>query len=114
MYEQRNEVPLSRTQFVWRLMRHLGVSLGIVGSVLLIGIWGYEHFEGLPLDDAFLNAAMILGGMGPVYTTFHHDGKVFAGIYALVSGLVFVAVISIILTPVVHRILHRFHWNVQD
>ena len=114
MYEPRNAAPLSPSQFAWRLARHLGVSVGIVGAVLLIGIWGYEHFEGLPSADAFLNAAMILGGMGPVYTTFHHNGKIFAGVYALLSGLVFVAVVSIMITPVVHRILHRFHWSVED
>jgi hypothetical protein len=114
MYEQRSAAPLSRSQFAWRLARHLGVSAGIVGAVLLIGIWGYEHYEGLHSADAFLNAAMILGGMGPIYTRFHDAGKIFAGVYALLSGLVFVAVVSIMITPVVHRILHRFHWSVED
>jgi hypothetical protein len=52
--------------------------------------------------------------MGPIYTRFHDAGKIFAGVYALLSGLVFVAVVSIMITPVVHRILHRFHWSVED
>jgi hypothetical protein len=110
MYEHRTMPPISRGQFAWRLIKHLLVSASVVAVFLFVGIWGYEHFEGLAGRDAFLNAAMILGGMGPIHTNFSPDGKIFAGLYALVSGLVFIAVISIMLTPVVHRVLHRYHW----
>lgn len=62
--------------------------------------------------DAFLNASMILGGMGPVKTQgLSEAGKVFAGLYALYSGLVFIAVMGLMLAPVIHRVLHRFHWS---
>ena len=77
-----------------------------------IGMFGYAYFEHLPLLDAFLNSAMLLGGMGPVKTEGLSDGgKVFAGFYALYAGLVFIAVTSIMLAPVVHRVLHQFHWS---
>ena len=68
-------------------------------------------FEGLPWRDAFLNSAMLLGGMGPVNAPVTDGGKVFAGIYALYAGLLFIFVLALLLAPVVHRILHRFHWE---
>jgi hypothetical protein len=74
---------------------------------------GYEHYEHMPWLDAFLNSAMLLGGMGPVKTDLSEPGKFFAGVYALYAGLVFIAVMSIILVPVIHRVLHRFHWAEQ-
>ncbi len=74
-----------------------------------IGMVGYRGFEGLGWLDAFLNASMILGGMGPVDTVKSNGGKFFAGMYALYSGLVFLVVAGLLLAPVVHRILHRFH-----
>ena len=72
---------------------------------------GYMHYERLVWRDAFLNAAMLLGGMGPVDRPVTDGGKVFAGAYALYAGLLFLFVLAIILAPVVHRILHRFHWD---
>ena len=80
---------------------------------LMVGMVGYEHFERLPWRDAFLNAAMLLGGMGPVDAPRPDGGKVFAGLYALYAGLVFLVTVALVLTPIVHRILHRFHWE-QD
>ena len=82
----------------------------VVGS-LLIGMAGYEYFESLAWRDAFLNAAMLLGGMGPVESPQTSGGKVFAGLYALYAGLVFLIVAGIIFAPVVHRLMHRFHWD---
>jgi len=72
-------------------------------------MWGYMHFERLRLLDAFLNAAMLLGGMGPIEQPQTDGGKLFAGIYALYAGLVVLAVAGIILAPMMHRFLHRFH-----
>jgi hypothetical protein len=106
--------PISRTRFLWRLAKHGLLSLILVTVVLWSGIAGYQHYEHLSARDAFLNAAMLLGGMGPVYTNFSSGGKVFAGFYAMFCGLLFIAVIGIIATPVVHRMLHRFHWEEDD
>ena len=73
---------------------------------------GYGYFEGMNLVDAFFNASMLLGGMGPVKTTgMSYAGKMFAGLYALYSGLLFIALMSLMMAPVVHRILHHFHWS---
>lgn len=82
----------------------------MVGS-LVIGMAGYQYFEALGWRDAFLNAAMLLGGMGPVETPRTSSGKLFAGLYALYAGLVFLIVAGILFAPVVHRLLHRFHWD---
>ncbi|MEP7325310.1 MAG: hypothetical protein ABI836_05110, partial [Gemmatimonadota bacterium] len=70
-----------------------------------------EKFESLPWRDAFENAAMLLGGMGPVNTPTTNEGKLFAGFYALYAGLVFLVVAAILLTPMVHRIMHKLHWE---
>jgi hypothetical protein len=75
---------------------------------------GYEYYERLGTRDAFLNAAMILGGMGPVKTDLSEDGKLFAGIYALYSGLVFVVAAGVLVAPLLHRLLHSFHYDLDD
>ena len=72
---------------------------------------GYVEFEDLHWVDAFLNAAMLLGGMGPVHLPLTEAGKLFAGFYALYAGLVLIVVAAILISPVVHRVLHRFHWE---
>jgi len=77
-------------------------------------MWGYRHFEHLAWLDAFLNAAMLLGGMGPVETPVTRGGKLFAGLYALYAGLILLVSVGIMLTPVFHRFLHRFHLEEQD
>jgi hypothetical protein len=76
-----------------------------------IGMVGYAYFEHLPWLDAFLNSAMLLGGMGPVDAPRTSGGKLFAGLYALYAGLVFIAAAALMFTPILHRLLHRFHWN---
>ncbi len=72
-------------------------------------MWGYWYFESLNWLDAFLNAAMLLGGMGPVESPQTPGGKLFAGIYAIYAGMVLLVTAGIFFTPVVHRFLHRFH-----
>ena len=81
----------------------------VIAVSLGIGMIGYHVFEKLPWIDAFLNAAMILSGMGPVATLQTDAGKIFAGCYALFSGLALIAILGIIFAPVVHRFLHKFH-----
>jgi len=93
------------------MLAHSAISVGILGVSLLVGIWGYTHYEHLPWRDAFLNAAMLLGGMGPVKTDLSEAGKVFAGIYALYAGLVVIAVAGLLLGPGVHRLMHNVHWD---
>lgn len=112
IYEPRHVPPIPFTGFAVRLLAHASVALSLIAFSLMVGMWGYRSFEGMSWLDAFFNAAMLLGGMGPVKTQDMSDaGKLFAGLYALYSGLVFIAVMSLMLAPVVHRILHRFHWS---
>jgi hypothetical protein len=111
VYEHRRMRPLSRRRFLGRLAAHVAVAAVLAGLSLLGGMWGYEHYEGLRWRDAFLNAAMLLGGMGPVREPLTDGGKVFAGCYALYAGLVFLVVAGLLMAPVVHRLLHKFHWE---
>ena len=97
-----------------RLLTHLLFALVLLVGSLSIGMLGYMLFEKLPLVDAFLNSSMLLGGMGPVNLPQTTEGKLFAGFYALYAGLVFIVTGALILTPVLHRILHRFHWDKKD
>lgn len=99
---------------MFRLLRSGVVALALVAVSLGIGMFGYHAFEGLNWLDAFLNASMLLGGMGPVNTPVTFGGKLFAGLYALYCGLVVVLVAGIILAPVAHRILHRFHMESRE
>jgi hypothetical protein len=110
-YESRRDRPIPRRHFARRLAAHGAVSAAIVTASLVGGMAGYEYFEGLAWRDAFLNAAMLLGGMGPVDMPRSPGGKLFAGAYALYAGLVFLVAIAILMAPVVHRFLHRFHWD---
>ncbi|HSE45915.1 MAG TPA: hypothetical protein VLB12_14400 [Gemmatimonadales bacterium] len=114
MYEHRSHRVASAHRFALRLLLNLLVASLIIGLSLLGGIWGYEHFEGLRLREAFLNSAMLLGGMGPVKTDLSPGGEVFAGFYALYSGLVFIVTAGVLLAPVVHRLLHTVHCDLED
>jgi hypothetical protein len=109
MYEHRRERLLPRRAFLRRVALHLAAAGFVVVGSLFGGMAGYVHWEGLDWLDAFLNAAMLLGGMGPIWSPATVGGKLFAGLYALYSGLVFLVVAGIILAPLVHRVLHRFH-----
>ena len=78
---------------------------------VLLGMIGYRYLEDLAWRDAFLNCAMLLGGMGPVDMPKTDGGKLFAGLYALYAGLVFILVLGLIFAPMLHRLLHKFHWD---
>jgi hypothetical protein len=100
-----------RRLFWRRMLTHSAISLGILLVSLFVGIWGYEYYEHMSLRDAFLNAAMLLGGMGPVKTDLSDGGKVFAGFYALYAGLVVIALAGLLLGPGVHHLMHHVHWD---
>ncbi len=97
-----------------RLAQHFGAASLVVLGSLGAGMAGYAYFERLEWRDAFLNAAMLLGGMGPVERPTTPGGKLFAGFYALYAGLVFIVAVGIVGAPVVHRLLHQFHWEEDD
>jgi hypothetical protein len=109
MYEHRLDPLLPRPEFIRRMLRHAAAGLGVLLACLALGMAGYHHFEGMGLVDSFVNAAMILSGMGPVVELKTTGGKVFAGMYALFSGVAFLTTCGIVLAPVVHRGLHKFH-----
>lgn len=112
MYESRHKPPLPFRRFLLRLLLHAALAQVLVIISLGIGMWGYEYYEHMGWRDAFVNAAMLLGGMGPMKTEGLSDGgKVFAGLFALYAGLVLILVLGIMLTPVIHRALHVFHWT---
>ncbi len=108
-YEAMRQPVASRNRFVRRVAVSVLSALAIIGASLFAGMAGYAHLEGMSWLDAFLNAAMILSGMGPVEPLKTNAGKLFAGCYAIYSGLVVVLTSGIVLAPIAHRILHRFH-----
>ncbi len=109
MYEHHKTALLPFRLFLLRLLRSLFIGLSALFFSLGMGMCGYHFFEKMPWVDAFVNAAMILSGMGPVNPLYTFGGKVFAGCYALYSGLVFIIILGIILAPVLHRLYHQFH-----
>ncbi|HSI44581.1 MAG TPA: hypothetical protein VK950_00265 [Methylophilus sp.] len=113
MYESKTKTPIPHKLFIKRVALHTVIATGLLLLSLAIGMAGYMHYEQLAWRDAFLNSAMLMGGMGPVDAPKTDDGKVFAGLYALYAGLVFIVTVGLVLTPIVHRIMHRFHWQ-QD
>ncbi len=109
MYEHHTQPLLPIRQFVYRFLMHAAIAFAIVAFALGIGMSGYHYFDSLSWLDSFLNASMILGGMGPVDTIQTPAAKLFAGFYALFSGLVFIAFAGILVLPVAHRLLHKLH-----
>ena len=97
-----------------RLLWHFAAASVLLALSLWLGMAGYEYYEKLPWRDAFLNAAMLLGGMGPVNNPVTPAGKLFAGWYALYAGLIFLVSSTIMLAPVLHRMLHLFHCDERD
>ena len=111
MYESKTQAPLPRSGFATRIFFHVASAICLLLASLGIGMLGYATFEHLPWMDGFLNSAMLLGGMGPVNAPITSSGKLFAGLYALYAGLVFIVSAALVLTPVMHRLLHKFHWD---
>lgn len=111
MYESMHQAPLSRKEFAQRLLSHFLAALALLAGSLALGMLGYVAFEHLSWIDAFLNSSMLLGGMGPVNMPQSAAGKLFAGLYALYAGLVFIVTTALLFTPLLHRLLHRFHWD---
>lgn len=113
-FESKGDPLAPMSVYLWRILKSILLASVLVGVSLGIGILGYAHLEKLSWLDAFLNAAMILGGMGPVATLQTDAGKLFAGCYALYSGLVVVLATGIVLAPIAHRVLHRFNADDDD
>jgi hypothetical protein len=109
MFEHRKQPLLSRAKFLRRVGRHWLVAFGVLVFGLGIGVLGYHWLAHLSWIDSLLNASMILGGMGPVDQLKTDGAKIFASCYALFSGLAFIGIVSVLLAPFVHRMLHRFH-----
>ncbi len=111
LYEHRNEPPLPQGHFLRRLARHGFWGGLIVAASLAIGVAGYHWLAGFTWVDSLLNASMLLGGMGPVGDLPNDAAKIFASFFALYSGVVFLVLAGLLLAPVFHRVLHRFHWE---
>jgi hypothetical protein len=107
--EHRRQPLLSPKAFLLRQLSFLMAALLMVALSLMMGVWGYMHYAHFPLVDAFLNASMILGGMGPVGELPNEGAKWFASFYALYSGIALLGTVAVILAPVVHRMLHALH-----
>jgi len=114
MFESRSEPLAPRHVFLRRAVKFLGLAGWVIGAALAVGVLGYHFVAGFGWIDSLLNASMILGGMGPVGELPSAAAKIFASLYALFSGLVFISVIGIVLAPAAHRVLHRFHVNEDD
>ena len=114
MFEHHKEPLASQAEFTWRVVRYSLITAGIILFSLGIGILGYHYYESLSWIDSLLNASMILGGMGPVNPLRTNAGKVFASFYALYSGIILLASVGILATPIFHRFMHRFHLELED
>ena len=114
MFERKYEKLASESQFARRMALSVLMAVALILVALSIGILGYRHFAGYGWVDAILEASMILGGMGPVNALPTADAKLFASAYALFSGLVFIAIMGIVLAPITHRMLHKFHIDEDD
>ena len=112
-FERRHQRLLSRRRFAGRMLKAIGLwcVLAVVG--LAIGMAGYAGFEGMSLADSYVNAAMILSGMGPMGELKTTAGKIFAGSYAIFSGLLLIIAAGLVLAPIFHRVLHHFHVESQ-
>lgn len=109
MFETQHQRLLPRRQFYHRLKRSITTGLVLIAFSLSLGMAGYHFIGGLAWVDAFLDAAMILSGMGPLSPLHTDSAKIFAGCYAIYCGLALITIAAVILSPVVHRALHKFH-----
>jgi hypothetical protein len=114
MFERKHEQLAPIPVFLKRMAASLGIASCLIGTALLIGISGYHYLGGFGWIDSLLEASMILGGMGPVNPLPTEGVKIFASAYALFSGLIFIAVMGVVLSPIVHRFLHKFHIDEEN
>lgn len=113
-FERRHEKLAPMPVFIRRIVESLGMAVLLIAVCLFLGIAGYHSLAGLNWVDSFLEASMILGGMGPVHELTTSAAKIFASFYALFSGVVFIGIIGIVLAPLAHRMLHSFHLDEKD
>jgi hypothetical protein len=114
MFEHKSKPLLPRSQFYGRMARSVAAVAGIVAFSLLLGSAGYHYLGGVPWIDALLNASMILTGMGPVDPMKTVSAKLFATFYALYSSITFLTVVAILVAPLLHRFLHKFHLEIDE
>jgi hypothetical protein len=114
MFESRHEKILPLRLFVRRMSACFTIALALVVFALGIGVLGYHFIADFSWIDALLNASMILTGMGPVHPLHSNTAKLFASAYALFSGLIFISIMALLLSPVVHRVMHKFHISEED
>ena len=114
MFEHRSQPLATQREFAARMVRYGLLTVGVILFSLGIGMLGYHSLESLSWIDSLLNASMILGGMGPVNTLQTNAGKIFASLYALYSGIILLASVGILFTPMFHRVMHRFHLELED
>ena len=113
-FERHHDLLAPRSVFFKRVAVSLLMAFGMIGFALAIGIVGYHALAGLGWIDSLLEASMILGGMGPVNPLANDAAKIFASLYALFSGLMFIGIMGVVLSPIVHRFLHKFHVDETD
>jgi hypothetical protein len=114
MFEHHRKPLLSRREFMVRLTRYFCFSLLILAFSIGVGTAGYHFWGNLSWIDSFLNASMILTGMGPVDHLETNEGKLFSAFYALFSGISFLTFVGVLFAPFYHRFLHRFHLEIED
>jgi hypothetical protein len=114
VFEGKNDPLISTREFAFRMARSLGLTLLVAAASLLVGSFGYHLTGNMPWIDALLNASMILTGMGPVDRMTTTGGKLFATGYALYSGITFISMVGVVVAPVLHRVVHRFHIEEDD
>lgn len=114
MFEHHKQPLASLSEFARRMLRYGLFTAGIILFSLVIGMLGYHYLESLSWIDSLLNASMILGGMGPVNTLQTNAGKIFASFYALYSGIILLASVGVLATPIFHRFMHRFHLELDE
>ncbi len=114
MNKKKDHIPMPFHLFMSRLARNLLIGIILIMISLFLGMCGYHYFETMSWVDAYVNAAMILSGMGPVSDLHTESGKIFAGSYALFSGIVFLVIIVIVFAPVFHRFFHKFHMQEEN
>jgi hypothetical protein len=113
-FERRTDKLAPFSIFVQRIIASLVLAFGLILVALSVGIASYHFIAGFNFVDSLLEASMILGGMGPVRELANDGAKIFASIYALFSGVIFIALMGIILSPIAHRVMHKFHIDEKD